>query len=78
MVSVDSASSELVCLATQAAHARRIAGLMAVSVRREMLGVLSTLTPPGWTKPAAGACSGTLVSTDFSIRAVDSWVDQPA
>jgi predicted AlkP superfamily phosphohydrolase/phosphomutase len=77
IVGFDGASMELVCQMAEAGHVPHIAKLMASGVYREMLGVLPTLTPPGWTTLATGAWPGTHEVTDFNIRNVGGYIDQP-
>ena len=77
VVGFDGASMELVKQMVDKGHAPNIAKLIERGVYREMLGVLPTLTPPGWTTLATGAWAGTHKVTDFNIRNYDSYIDDP-
>ena len=74
VVGFDGASMELVKHMVDKGHCPNIARLLAEGVYREMLGVLPTLTPPGWTTLATGAWAGTHKVTDFNIRNYDSYI----
>lgn len=75
VIGFDGASMELVKHMADKGHAPNIAKLMRQGVYREMLGVLPTLTPPGWTTLATGAWAGTHQVTDFNIRNPKSYID---
>ena len=77
IVGFDGASMELVRRMVQEGNMPNVARLMAEGVHREMLGVLPTLTPPGWTSLATGAWPGTHGVTDFNIRNLNSYIDDP-
>ena len=74
VVGFDGASMELVKHMVDKGYAPNIAKLIEGGVYREMLGVLPTLTPPGWTTLATGAWAGTHKVTDFNIRNYDSYI----
>jgi len=77
IVGFDGASMELVRRMAEAGHMPHTTELMRDGVYREMLGVLPTLTPPGWTTLATGAWPGTHNVTDFNIRNPGGHIDQP-
>jgi len=77
LVGFDGASMELVLRMAELGHTPHIAKLLAGGVHREMLGVLPTLTPPGWTTLATGAWPGTHKVTDFNIRRLGGHIDDP-
>ena len=68
VVGLDGASMELVRHMADRGHVPNLARLMAHGVHREMLGVLPTLTPPGWTSLATGCWPGTHGVMDFHVR----------
>ena len=70
----DGASMELVKRMADEGHVPNIAKLIKSGVYREMVGVVPTLTPPGWTTLATGAWAGTHKVTDFNIRNYDSYI----
>ena len=74
VVGFDGASMELVKHMVDKGYAPNIAKLIEGGVYREMLGVLPTLTPPGWTTLATGAWAGTHKVTDFNIRNYESYI----
>ena len=75
IVGFDGASMELVRRMAEEGHAPNIAKLLETGVHREMIGVLPTLTPPGWTTLATGCWPGTHKITEFGIRNLDSYID---
>ena len=74
VVGFDGASMELLKRMVDEGHCPNIARLIENGVYREMLGVLPTLTPPGWTTLATGTWAGTHKVTDFNIRNYDSYI----
>ncbi len=74
VIGFDGASMEIVKHMADAGHTPNIAKLLENGVYREMLGVVPTLTPPGWTTLATGAWAGTHRVTDFNIRNYDSYI----
>jgi len=74
VIGFDGASMELVKRMVSEGHCPNIGRLIAQGVHREMLGVLPTLTPPGWTTLATGAWAGTHRVTDFNIRDYDGYI----
>jgi predicted AlkP superfamily phosphohydrolase/phosphomutase len=74
VIGFDGASMEIVKHMVDAGHTPNIAKLLENGVYREMLGVVPTLTPPGWTTLATGAWAGTHRVTDFNIRNYDSYI----
>jgi hypothetical protein len=74
VVGFDGASMELVKRMVDEGHMPNVSKLIAGGVYREMLGVVPTLTPPGWTTLATGAWAGTHKVTDFRIRNYDSYI----
>lgn len=68
IIGFDGASMELIKHLVSEGHMPQVAKLMEAGVHREMLGVLPTLTPPGWTTLMTGAWPGTHGITDFHIR----------
>ena len=74
VIGFDGASMEIVKHMVDAGHTPNIAKLLENGVYREMLGVVPTLTPPGWTTLATGAWAGTHGVTDFNIRNYDSYI----
>jgi predicted AlkP superfamily phosphohydrolase/phosphomutase len=77
VVGFDGASMELVKRMVDEGHMPNVSKLLELGVYREMLGVVPTLTPPGWTTLATGAWAGTHKVTDFRIRNYDSYIDDP-
>ena len=74
VIGFDGASMEIVKHMVDAGHTPNIAKLLENGVYREMLGVVPTLTPPGWTTLATGAWAGTHGVTDFNIRNYDGYI----
>ena len=74
VVGFDGASMELLKHMVDEGHVPLIAELLENGVYREMVGVVPTLTPPGWTTLATGAWAGTHKVTDFRIRNYDSYI----
>jgi predicted AlkP superfamily phosphohydrolase/phosphomutase len=68
-IAIDGASMNLVEHMVEWGHMPNLARLMAQGVRRPMVGVFPTLTPPGWTALYTGSWHGTHRVMDFNIRA---------
>ncbi|MBC7234435.1 MAG: alkaline phosphatase family protein [Chloroflexi bacterium] len=74
VIGFDGASMELVKHMVDKGYTPNIAKLLQNGVYREMVGVVPTLTPPGWTTLATGAWAGTHRVTDFNIRNYESYI----
>ena len=74
VIGCDGASMELVGHMVDRGHCPNIKHLIDEGVYREMLGVVPTLTPPGWTTLATGAWAGTHKVADFNIRNYESYI----
>lgn len=74
VVGFDGASMELVKHMVDGGHCPNISKLLDDGVYREMIGVVPTLTPPGWTTLATGAWPGIHKVSDFNIRNYDSYI----
>jgi predicted AlkP superfamily phosphohydrolase/phosphomutase len=57
-------------------HAPNLGKLIETGCHREMLGVLPTLTPPGWTSMMTGCWPGSHEVADFNIRALGRPLDE--
>ena len=75
IIGLDGASMELLKHFAERGAMPNVAGLLANGVHREMVGVLPTLTPPGWTALTTGAWPGTHEVMDFNIRDVGAPLD---
>jgi hypothetical protein len=76
IVGLDGASMEIVKHMVDHGHAPNLGQLIATGSHREMLGVLPTLTPPGWTSMMTGCWPGSHQVTDFNIRALGRPLDE--
>jgi len=77
MIGMDGASMDLVLLMIREGHMPNLKRLVERGVHAPMLGVLPTLTPPGWTSLVTGAWPGTHGVTEFCMhrsgRSFDDW-----
>jgi predicted AlkP superfamily phosphohydrolase/phosphomutase len=76
VIGMDGASMELVQHMVDEGHMPYLAGLMERGVKRPMVGVFPTLTPPGWTATSTGAWPGTHGVMDFNIRKLGKPLDE--
>ncbi len=76
VVGMDGASMEIVKNMVDAGHAPNIGSLIKRGVWRPMVGVLPTLTPPGWTALSTGSWPGTHKIMDFNIHAPGRRLDK--
>ena len=76
VIGPDGASMEIVKHMVARGHAPNLGHLIATGCHREMLGVLPTLTPPGWTSLMTGCWPGSHEVTDFNIRAPGRALDE--
>ncbi len=76
LVGLDGASMEFVLRMVAEGVMPNTARLIDCGVHRPMLGVLPTLTPPGWTAIATGAWPGTHGVMDFGIYQPGAPLDQ--
>ena len=76
VIGLDGASMEIVKHMVEHGHAPNLGKLIVSGCHREMLGVLPTLTPPGWTSLMTGCWPGSHQVTDFNIRAVGRPLDE--
>jgi predicted AlkP superfamily phosphohydrolase/phosphomutase len=70
IIGIDGASMEIIKHMVERGHAPNLGKLIDTGCHREMLGVLPTLTPPGWTSMMTGCWPGSHEVTDFNIRAL--------
>lgn len=70
VIAIDGASMELVRNEVEWGSMPNVAKLMSRGVYRPMMGVLPTLTTPGWTSLYTGSWHGTHEVMDFNIRAL--------
>jgi predicted AlkP superfamily phosphohydrolase/phosphomutase len=66
VIGLDGASMEIVKHMVARGHAPNLGQLIDTGCYREMLGVLPTLTPPGWTGLMTGCWPGSHEVTDFN------------
>jgi predicted AlkP superfamily phosphohydrolase/phosphomutase len=76
VIGLDGASMEIVKHMVDRGHAPHLGQLIATGCHREMLGVLPTLTPPGWTTMMTGCWPGSHEVTEFNIRALGRPLDE--
>src|SRR5712692_104846 len=76
VIGLDGASMEIVKHMVERGHAPNLGQLIATGCYREMLGVLPTLTPPGWTSMMTGCWPGSHQVTDFNIRSLGRPLDE--
>jgi len=76
VIGLDGASMEIIKHMVARGHAPNLGQLIATGCHREMLGVLPTLTPPGWTSLMTGCWPGSHEVTDFNIRAPGRPLDE--
>ena len=62
VIGMDGAAMELVQHMVDQGHMPHLGQLMAQGVKRPMIGVFPTLTPPGWTATSTGAWAGPIKS----------------
>jgi len=67
LIGIDGASMDLVLLMVKEGHMPNLEGLIERGAHAPMLGVLPTLTPPGWTAMVTGAWPGTHGITEFCM-----------
>ena len=77
MIGMDGAGMELVKNMADWGHAPNMAKLMEEGVYAYMIGVMPTLTPPGWTSLVTGTWPGTHKVMDFNIYAPGRRLDDP-
>ena len=76
VIGLDGASMEIVKHMVERGHAPNLGRLIETGCHREMLGVLPTLTPPGWTSMMTGCWPGSHEVADFNIRALGKPLDE--
>ena len=76
VIGMDGAAMELVQNMVDWGHMPQLAQLMERGVKRPMIGVFPTLTPPGWTATSTGAWPGTHQVMDFNIRKLGGRLDE--
>ena len=76
VIGMDGAAMELVQHMVDQGHMPHLGQLMAQGVKRPMIGVFPTLTPPGWTATSTGAWPGTHQVMDFNIRKLGGRLDE--
>jgi len=76
VIGMDGAAMELVQNMVDWGHMPNLDKLMQGGVKRPMIGVFPTLTPPGWTAASTGAWPGTHQVMDFNIRKVGGRLDE--
>lgn len=76
VIGMDGAAMELVQNMVDGGHMPNLAKLMERGVKRPMIGVFPTLTPPGWTATSTGAWPGTHQVMDFNIRKLGGRLDE--
>ena len=76
VIGMDGAAMELVQHMVDQGHMPHLGQLMAQGVKRPMIGVFPTLTPPGWTATSTGAWAGTHQVMDFNIRKLGGRLDE--
>ena len=76
VIGMDGASMELVSRMMDGGHMPNLAALAGRGVRRPMIGVFPTLTPPGWTATSTGSWPGNHEVMDFNIRKPGGRLDE--
>ncbi len=76
VIGMDGAAMELVQNMVDWGHMPNLEKLMQRGVKRPMIGVFPTLTPPGWTATSTGAWPGTHQVMDFNIRKLGGRLDE--
>ena len=76
VIGMDGAAMELVQNMVDWGHMPNLGKLMQEGVKRPMIGVFPTLTPPGWTATSTGAWPGTHQVMDFNIRKLGGRLDE--
>jgi predicted AlkP superfamily phosphohydrolase/phosphomutase len=76
VIGLDGASMEIIQHMVALGDAPNLGHLIFTGSHREMLGVLPTLTPPGWTTMMTGCWPGSHQVTDFNIRALGRPLDE--
>ena len=76
VIGMDGAAMELVQHMVAEGHMPNLSKLMDEGVKRPMIGVFPTLTPPGWTATSTGAWPGTHQVMDFNIRKLGGRLDE--
>ena len=76
VIGMDGASMELVSRMMDGGHMPNLAALAGRGVRRPMIGVFPTLTPPGWTATSTGSWPGNHEVMDFNIRKLGGRLDE--